>query len=116
MSQRETEMTLWFWQQVGGALYEEFRAVDSNQPHHTVRYLDGLIVLAEPTVRMERRLRPDIRDKDVVIVQTKNARLGMYLMGQKLFSLVLQSPWRLVAFRRRPRRAGSWYSGHSDRG
>jgi hypothetical protein len=79
-------MTLWFWQKCGGALYEEFRAVDSNQPHHAVRYLDGLIVLGEPTTRMERGLRPDIRDKDVVIVQTKNERLGMYLMGQTLFS------------------------------
>ena len=30
--------------------------------------------------------RPDLRGKDVVVVQTKNSRLGMYLMGQTLFS------------------------------
>ncbi len=55
------------------------------------RHLDGLIVLGEPkSISASKNF--DIRGKDVIVIQTKAKRLGMYLMGQCLFSrdLVLQ--------------------------
>ncbi len=79
-------MTRWYWEQLGGTLIEEFPAVlPKGNPLLGRRLLDGLIVLGG-----ERRLAAahevDIRDRDVVIVQAKAMRLGMYLMGQTLFS------------------------------
>jgi hypothetical protein len=86
MSKRETEMTRWFWEKNGGALYEEFCVVRS-EPGHGRRLIDGLIVLGEEKRRTFDQPRPDdLLGKDVIVVQTKNARLGMYLMGQTLFS------------------------------
>ncbi len=88
MSKLETDMTLWFWRQTGGALYEELLVVPPKQgdPGQAPRRIDGLIVLGEELRRMPRNSRPDLRGKDVVVVQTKNDRLGMYLMGQTIFS------------------------------
>ncbi len=49
------------------------------------RHLDGLIVLGEPkSISSSKNF--DIRGKDVIVIQTKAKRLGMYLMGQCLFS------------------------------
>lgn len=88
MSKRETPMTLWYWQQTGGTLIEEFLVV-SRSPTNGPRLLDGLIILGEETVRLPIGSKPSLQGKDVVIVQAKNSRLGMYLMGQTLFSLEL---------------------------
>lgn len=56
------------------------------------RLLDGLIVPGG-----ERRIAAadevNIRGRDVVIVQAKAMRLGMYLMGQTLFSMALVKPF-----------------------
>jgi hypothetical protein len=92
MSSRETEMTLWYWNERGGTLIEEFMAVQRG-PHHAQRLIDGLILLGGEKRRLARgERRVDIRDKEVVAIQTKNSRLGMYLMGQTLFTLhLLQS-------------------------
>ena len=49
------------------------------------RYLDGLIVLGEPTAIAESG-GFDIAGRDVIAIQTKAKRLGMMLMGQCLFS------------------------------
>jgi len=81
-------MTQWYWSQVGGTLIEEFPVVvrgADNSP----RWLDGLIVLDAPTERLPPRTPLLLTDKRVVIVQAKNRRLGMYLMGQTLFSAQL---------------------------
>lgn len=85
MSRCETPMTLWYWTQVGGLLIEEFRVTNktSSQGH---RLVDGLIVLGEPTERARTADKADLRGKDVIVIQAKNSRLGMYLMGQTLFS------------------------------
>jgi hypothetical protein len=54
--------------------------------------LDGLIVLGgERCIAAAHEV--DIRDRDVVIVQAKAMRLGMYLMGQTLFSRELVRPF-----------------------
>jgi hypothetical protein len=78
----------WYWSQVGGLLIEEFRIVPRS-PTQGQRLLDGLIILGEETRIASRGKSHDLREKDVIVVQTKNSRLGMYLMGQTLFSAQL---------------------------
>lgn len=87
MSKLETPMTRWYWEQTGGLLIEEFQLVKRG-PASAPRYADGLIVLGEPTGVSSKR-DFDIRGRDVVVIQAKAKRLGMYLMGQTLFSLEL---------------------------
>lgn len=88
MSKHETPMTRWYWREVlkRGTLIEEYVAVegaedDSNAP----RFMDGLVIL-DGTFEISNDVRRDIRGQDVVVIQSKNKRLGMYLMGQALFS------------------------------
>jgi len=89
MSTLETDMTLWYWGQRGGTLIEEFMVVKRG-PQQARRLVDGLILLEGERRRLARGERcVDIRGRDVVAVQTKNSRLGMYLMGQTLFTLKL---------------------------
>ena len=54
-------------------------------PTNAPRYLDGLIVLGEPTALSTTRSF-DITNRDVIAIQTKAKRLNMFLMGQCLFS------------------------------
>ncbi len=87
MSKLETPLTRRFWQETGGTLIEEFPAVRKGKTNAR-RLLDGLIVLGG-----EKRIAcPDeieIAGQDVIVVQTKASRLGMYLAGQALFSAKL---------------------------
>ena len=73
---------------MGGLLIEEFTIVKGGKEHGR-RAVDGLIVLGEKNKRMTPGSKADITGKDVVIIQTKNSRLGMSLMGQTLFSAKL---------------------------
>lgn len=90
MSKNETPLTRWYWEKVGGLLIEEFPIVKAS-PLQGKRFVDGLIVLGEPTFRTT-WLEFDLTGRDVIVIQAKAKRLGMYLMGQCLFSrdLVLQ--------------------------
>lgn len=81
-------MTIWYWEQIGGTLIEEFLVVRAG-PGRGKRALDGLIVVGGPKKRMPLGSQMDIEGKDVVVLQAKNARLGMSLMGQTLFSAEL---------------------------
>ena len=87
MSKHETWRTREYWKKVGGLLIEEFEAVKGSKKHGK-RLTDGLIVLNEPMA-----LHPyktyDIQGKDVIVIQTKRGRLGMYLLGQAYFSKFL---------------------------
>jgi hypothetical protein len=85
MSKRETPMTLWYWHEVGGTLFEEFLAVPA-APGQGRRVLDAVILLGGERRRMPIGSTANLDDRDIVIVQTKFARLGMSLMGQTLFS------------------------------
>lgn len=89
MSRRETNMTLWYWEQRGGTLAEEFLIV----PRTTGvgrRLIDGLIVLGGARRRLPVGARAiDIAGRDVVAIQAKNKRLGLTLMGQTLFTAKL---------------------------
>jgi hypothetical protein len=87
MSKHETPMTRWYWQQVGGTLIEEFCAVPRSHSCGT-RLLDG-VTIKGGEFRIARQREVSIEGKDVIVVQTKASRLGMYLMGQAFFSAQL---------------------------
>ena len=92
MSKHETPLTRRFWKSVGGTLIEEFPAVkrtDSNSK----RLMDGVIILNEET-RIAKASEVDLEGKDIIVVQTKVNRLGMYLMGQALFSKELMKNFK----------------------
>jgi hypothetical protein len=80
-------MTRWFWEQTGGLLIEEFPLVQAG-PGNAARFADGLIVLDEPAAISTNR-DFNIEGHDVMVIQTKAKRLGMYLLGQTVFSLEL---------------------------
>lgn len=84
MSLYETPMTKWYWEQVGGLLILEFMVV-KRADQQARRLLDGLIVVGEKKRIADKRTF-DIVDRDVIVIQSKNRRLGMPLMGQCLFS------------------------------
>ena len=88
MSHRETPMTVWYWEQVGGTLIEEFPVVPKSEGQGR-RVLDAVIILGEKKERLPAGARISLEGQDVVVVQVKNSRLGMSLMGQTLFSAQL---------------------------
>jgi hypothetical protein len=88
MSKNETPMTEWYWREVlkKGTLIKEYIAVERTKDgSNASRYLDGLVIL-DGTFEISDDVKRDITGKDVVIIQSKNKQLGMYLMGQALFS------------------------------
>ena len=84
MSKRETPLTLRYWQSCGGIFIPEFRVVERSGDHGQ-RLIDGLIVLGEET-RVAHWREVDLAGRDIVSIQTKANRLGMYLLGQAYFS------------------------------
>jgi len=87
MSKHETPLTRWYWQQVGGTLIEEFVAVKRTSKCG-VRVLDGVII-KDGDFRIAKQSDISLEGKDVIVIQTKANRLGMYLMGQAFFSAQL---------------------------
>ena len=87
MSKHETWRTRKYWEQVGGLLIEEFVAVQ-NAPDRGRRPIDGIIVLNEPKAIHDKNFY-DLTGKDVIVIQTKASRVGMYLLGQAYFSKFL---------------------------
>ena len=92
MSKLETPMTRWYWQQVGGTLIEEFCAV-SRSSSCGARLLDGVIIKGGE-MRIARQSEVSVEGQEVIVVQTKAERLGMYLMGQAFFSAQLMQRFR----------------------
>lgn len=97
MSKKETPITRRYWQTIGGTLIEEFPAVKAG-PENGARVLDAVIIPGGP---FEIRLAGSVEltGKDIVVVQTKASRLGMYLLGQALFSRRLMEPFRPSSIR-----------------
>jgi hypothetical protein len=87
MSKHETPMTRWYWREVGGTLIEEFVAVRETSTHGR-RVLDGVII-KDGACRIALQSEVSLAGKDIIVVQTKASRLGMYLMGQAFFSAQL---------------------------
>ena len=97
VSLHETPMLLGYWDRVGGTLAEEFPAVRASAGV-SPRRLDGVIVLGGE----HRRIAPhqlDVAGRDIIVVQAKRGRLGMYLMGQALFSRELMRPFMPTSIR-----------------
>jgi hypothetical protein len=86
MSKHETPMILAYWERVGGTLIEEFLLVKGNADSGP-RRADAVIVLGQKRDRLPTGHRlVNIEGKDVIVIQAKADRLGMYLMGQGVFS------------------------------
>ena len=86
MSKLETPMTRRYWQRVGGTLIEEYLIVP-RAPGVGRRLLDAVIILDGERRRIASPAKSVSLDgHDLIVVQTKATRLGMYLMGQAFFS------------------------------
>ena len=88
MSKHETQMRLEYWKQTGGILIEGFHAVKRTSTN-SQRLIDGIILLGEETRIGNRDDIELINGREIIVVQVKANRLGMYLMGQTLFSMRL---------------------------
>jgi hypothetical protein len=73
---------------VWGTLIEEYPAVRSGDDNGR-RYVDAVIIKTEEKNRLEPYSEVPLEGKDVIVVQCKTKRLGMYLMGQAYFSMHL---------------------------
>jgi hypothetical protein len=83
-------MTVAYWETVGGTLVEEFCAVGRTKDRGG-RSLDAIILPDGEKRRVplrERRL-VSVKGHRVIVVQAKNERLGMNVMGQAYFSKFL---------------------------
>lgn len=95
MSKHETPMTRWYWRTVNkrkGLLIEEFPAVKKErQTGKNKRHIDGVIVIGEKDGRRGPRKgdRELVKDKQVIVIQSKARRLGMGLIGQVIVSAEL---------------------------
>jgi hypothetical protein len=87
MSKHETWRTRQYWNQIGGTLIEEFVAVKAGRDRG-IRPVDGVIVLGEDKI-IHSGNTYDIEGKDVIVIQTKRRRIGMYLLGQAYFSKLM---------------------------
>lgn len=87
MSKRESPITRAFWKQTGGTLVEEFPVVKAGKDHAR-RLIDGIIIINGP-MKIAKPSEVELAGKDIICIQTKASRLGMYLMGQALFSKLL---------------------------
>ncbi len=85
-------MTRWYWQQVKGTLIEEFVAIRGSGTSGK-RLLDGVII-QDGEFKVARQSEISVEGKDLIIIQTKASRLGMYLMGQTLFSIELMKQFK----------------------
>jgi hypothetical protein len=89
MSKLESPMTRWYWHTVSGLLLEEFCLVNQTATCGG-RWVDALVLPERDTRIAGRSETIDIAPGErAILVQTKVSRLGMYLMGQTLFSAEL---------------------------
>ena len=89
MSKLETPMTRWYWHTLSGLLIEEFCLVIRTATC-AGRWVDALTLPDRDTRIAARSEKIDIASGErAILVQTKASRLGMYLMGQTLFSAEL---------------------------
>ena len=89
MSKHETPLTLAYWEHIKGTLLEEYPVVVRGKDC-SPRWIDAIIIKGGE----HKRLPPykgdiDLRGLDLICVQTKKSRVGMYLLGQAFFSMKL---------------------------
>lgn len=90
MSKLETPLILEYWQRVGGTLMEEFQVVRRSRTCGQ-RLVDAIVLPRGEHRRLPRSeyTAALLEGQEVIVVQAKADRLGMYLMGQALFSAEL---------------------------
>ena len=93
MSKHETWRTKQYWEQVGGTLILEYPAIRAVRSRNGQRLLDGVIIKGGEKAIVEAG-SVDLEGKDIVVLQTKGTRLGMYLMGQAFFSREIMKRYR----------------------
>lgn len=86
MSKHETPMTEGFWESSARGLFIAEYPLVQRGADRAPRYVDGLILPDEPHGRGNWRDYPSLAGRKVIVIQTKRRRMGMYLMGQALFS------------------------------
>jgi hypothetical protein len=86
MSKHETPMIEKYWEKVGGTLILEFPVVKQTKENGS-RRIDAVILPNGPKIKASCDV--SLKGQDVIVVQAKANRLGMYLMGQTLFSAEL---------------------------
>ena len=85
MSKHETPMTEAFWQGYArGAYIPEYCLVRPTS-HCGVRLVDALILPDEPHHRARFQDYTSLAGRNVIVVQTKAPRMGMYLWGRRFF-------------------------------
>ena len=84
MSKNETPLIRRYWERIGGTLTEEFPAVKRTK-NNGPRYVDAVIIVGGEK-RVAHHSQVSLQGRDIVCLQAKNGRLGMYLMGQTFFS------------------------------
>lgn len=92
MSKLEKPLIDKYWDTVGGTIVYEFCMVQrsvANAP----RYLDALILPKRET-RVASASEIQIEGQNIILIQAKYSRLGMYLMGQALFSVELMRKFK----------------------
>ena len=97
MRKLETPMILKYWKTVGGTLIEEFPAVKQSKTTGR-RLMDAVIIINGPKQKANWR-DVSLKNKDIIVVQAKSKRLGMYLMGQTLFSALLMKRFKPASIR-----------------
>ncbi len=87
MSKLERPLIERYWRRVGGTIVFEFLMVQSSTTCGK-RCLDALIL---PNKETKEAKASDIylEGEDIILAQAKYSRVGMYLMGQALFSVEL---------------------------
>jgi hypothetical protein len=84
-----------YWKRKGGKLITEFPMVRRG-PSCGGRWADGLIILGgkpKPLEGEEKR-NVEVAGKNVIVIQATNGRLGMYVMGQAVFSAELMKRFK----------------------
>jgi hypothetical protein len=86
MSKHETWRTRRYWESIGGLLIEEYLVIPpSNDKRIGKRLIDGIIILGEEKSRRNGGTF-NFKGRDIIAIQCKSTRLGMYLMGQAFFT------------------------------
>jgi hypothetical protein len=86
MSKHETPMTEGFWQSSAkGTFLAEYPLVRRTS-ECGARLADAVILTDEPHCRGRMQDYPTLTGCNVIVIQAKTDRMGMYLMGQALFS------------------------------
>ena len=81
-------MTRRYWERMGGTLLEEYLVVPRSRGVGR-RVVDAVIIVGGDHRIAFRAENVSLDGHDLIVVQTKASRLGMYLLGQALFSCLL---------------------------